>query len=781
MRPPRNHLALPDSRAGGENGTTIFIVDTIDALVLCRDGEYESVPDWQAAREFRRAQRSIAWEVSRFASRSQLFGLRGAWLSERDQVELTLAAIEHGDLVGIRPRLAGAASDSDSTREQQRLVRQIEALGRLVESGRQYKLVAGTDLNGIPNRNSYEVVPRDEARRVLDSIVRQPVGLGGPGSSDLHRHLEKARDGLAKDWRPPFKPEGLVLLRRVVSASATVRDTETPITPSQMRKLLLTDWIEIEIVRENGKPYTGRYSLELPDGTTNNGTLGEKGFLSNRNLETGMCQLSLPDLRLRIDTEAPKDGAKEEVPITVAIKAENGADAAPVAVALGGEVKLKALPSKGTGDCRWQSSSSKVTLTNATSDLVTVKGMRLSEGTAEAIRLVFTPAGTSALAPIEHAIKVGGAAFTREASHPWGYDVYGPIRCKDKNNATSTDSPQPAKDILSIKSGQTGKVKVELQNLAPSDVFFTSKDTEVCEPKVTQPTAQPYVLEIVAKAKDWAETDVEARLGSVSGPVLAKVGVVVAKEAAYTATLFHVKDSRSPNSALQIPLTATDVETYLNSAYQHGVAAWRLSGGGDVDIQFDGNNNGALDMEPGTTSTEASMVAANCPGAGQRIVHVHELNWAFYLANDAVATDTVIKIKIYAALKFIGTKSYVIQDSAGHRQSITVRRVNQTTGEVTLTGAIGQEFKVSDKAALMFPLAGLSGNPIWVKDLSSAEALKNVIAHELGHSVGRLGDSGEINNLMYGGPDNNLGLRRRGIKLYYDRPTREEQWKKMPR
>jgi hypothetical protein len=60
-----------------------------------------------------------------------------------------------------------------------------------------------------------------------------------------------------------------------------------------------------------------------------------------------------------------------------------------------------------------------------------------------------------------------------------------------------------------------------------------------------------------------------------------------------------------------------------------------------------------------------------------------------------------------------------IQDSKG-KTMVDVQAVNTTTGEVTIATALERDFKVSEKAALLYPLMGLSGNPLWVVDASSS-------------------------------------------------------------
>ena len=142
--------------------------------------------------------------------------------------ELVRDAIERGSLVGVR-ETGTSGTETDATRAQRRLVRDLEARvrGHLSDRGRLYKLVTGLDLQGIPDRNSYEVVGRGESQRVLEELAK-------PAMADVAALLTKARDQLSPDWRPPYSPKGLVLLRRINAPRAAVASQEPALTPSQL-------------------------------------------------------------------------------------------------------------------------------------------------------------------------------------------------------------------------------------------------------------------------------------------------------------------------------------------------------------------------------------------------------------------------------------------------------------------------------------------------------------------------------------------------------------------
>jgi len=85
MRLSCNHLVLRSSlREEGGSGSRL-LVDAVDAIELCHDGDYESLPEWQVAQAFQRESRSPAHEVTTFASPSALVGLNRGRLDGGDR------------------------------------------------------------------------------------------------------------------------------------------------------------------------------------------------------------------------------------------------------------------------------------------------------------------------------------------------------------------------------------------------------------------------------------------------------------------------------------------------------------------------------------------------------------------------------------------------------------------------------------------------------------------------------------------------------------------------
>jgi hypothetical protein len=173
-------------------------------------------------------------------------------------------------------------------------VRKIEAAtrGKLNYGGRQYKLVVDVDLGKVPSRDSYEVASRDEAMRVLDSVAKESGTQG-----NLAALLGEASAKLAPDWRPPFAPDGLILLRRIITRAAASRNDEPAITPAQLRAIMEKAALEIHVVDLKQKPQEGlAFAISMPDGGTASGKLDKEGRGRAKSSSPGVFTVTFPDL-----------------------------------------------------------------------------------------------------------------------------------------------------------------------------------------------------------------------------------------------------------------------------------------------------------------------------------------------------------------------------------------------------------------------------------------------------------------------------------------------------
>jgi hypothetical protein len=242
----------------------IILAPSVEAKRLCREEGGQELPAGQALCLFQTMDRLSASGIRRFADEARLSSFPLREMDDPELREMVRQAIKARRLVALRQGDSAGMATGESL-DRRRLVRQIERQmhGRMSYAGRQYKLVVDVDLGRVPGRNSYEVVGRDDARRVLDGVAKH-VGRAG----DLAALLEQASAKLTPDWRPPFsEPNGLVLLRRVPVVQASTADGELPITPSQLQQLKphpkQDAWIKIHLVDADTGAAIGGASLSL--------------------------------------------------------------------------------------------------------------------------------------------------------------------------------------------------------------------------------------------------------------------------------------------------------------------------------------------------------------------------------------------------------------------------------------------------------------------------------------------------------------------------------------
>jgi hypothetical protein len=271
------------------------LVRATDAIRLCREGGHEELPSRSALGHLDGLRQQDMVRVRDFVSSARLTGFPLSCFEDGNVLGLLRGAIANRDLVVLREGANPASADGSTTADQRKLIAKIEAKTRakLNYSGRQYKLVADADLAKIPERDSYEVVRREDAIRVLEGLTWQAVV-----APDLVAMLGTAGDKLTSDWRPPLQPEGLILLRRIVSLQAVTDSAEPALTPSQLKQLFQpTGIIEIELIDTEDQPVAGEvWELVLPDGSKRSGQLDDKGYALITAVPEGNCKFTFPRL-----------------------------------------------------------------------------------------------------------------------------------------------------------------------------------------------------------------------------------------------------------------------------------------------------------------------------------------------------------------------------------------------------------------------------------------------------------------------------------------------------
>jgi hypothetical protein len=274
----------------------LFLVGALDALRLCREGDYDALNAFRAMSELEWPGRRVDWQMRDFVARRRLSSFPLSSLDDHKVMDLIKRGIKNGDLVAVRKVDAAtlAARPVDPSVAQLRLIREIESQtrGKLTESGRQYRLLCDIDFEKFADRNSYYVVRQDEAKQVLDAMAKE-TGT----SAELAVLFGKAREQLTRDWRPPHHPDGLILLRRAPVVRAPVADDGPALTPSRMRRLIEEAALEVLVVDLDKTPQKGvDYRIKAPDGNVATGELDKEGRARVKSSAPGVFTVVFPEL-----------------------------------------------------------------------------------------------------------------------------------------------------------------------------------------------------------------------------------------------------------------------------------------------------------------------------------------------------------------------------------------------------------------------------------------------------------------------------------------------------
>lgn len=169
---------------------------------------------------------------------------------------------------------------------------------------------AGGLPGGMDGSSSGTALPADLALTRLREWVRR---------SDLAaaRHMLFEADMLATGRAPvgplrsdrllwdrierAFRERRLVLYESIQSLPApkNVPTPEAPPAPPEPPPKKL-DWVEIVLLDEEGVPVADeKYSVQLPDGSTREGTLDANGTARIEEFEAGTCFVTFPEIKVR--------------------------------------------------------------------------------------------------------------------------------------------------------------------------------------------------------------------------------------------------------------------------------------------------------------------------------------------------------------------------------------------------------------------------------------------------------------------------------------------------
>lgn len=139
------------------------------------------------------------------------------------------------------------------------------------------------------------------AQRSMVEMYESVTGRAGSVAArqrgqDLHRYikpwlLEAFRRGEFVLLRVPH--ETIIPIKEKRKEEPQQEESPPPALEEKKKKT----WIEIELVDEDGNPVPNApFRLELPNGTTKSGTLGENGKARITGIEPGTCKVSFTDI-----------------------------------------------------------------------------------------------------------------------------------------------------------------------------------------------------------------------------------------------------------------------------------------------------------------------------------------------------------------------------------------------------------------------------------------------------------------------------------------------------
>jgi len=457
--------------------------------------------------------------------------------------------------------------------------------------------------------------------------------------------------------------------------------------------------------------------------------------------------------------------------VTVQILAADGTSKPCTIVPVLDSIQLRGVPSTGSGDYKWSTTSTKISLINTTGDTVTVFGGLTASGgkDAETIQLVFTPSGAAALAPVTITATVVAGTFSASTNQTYGFD----------------DMGGAALPHVSVKKNDSTKVHVKLAGgITDADVQFTSDDATIAD-AAPAGSGTDFEVTVNGKNQDKAETRVVVKCKCATANVIASMFVDVYWEKAESVTVGKfVDDTVATTNLTRRNFNVKAAEGEINKWYKPAVAKLTLTdniaSGDPKNVHYDLNGNGKLDLEPGGISGEQAAITAAFNPDGQKVVIVKDLAWIYYLKTAASKDDTTITLKDSYAdyMQYVVVGDTYTLGAGTNAETIQVdRKVGST---LTLHAALTKDHPVTE--GLIWPLSGLSGNPIFVAEQTKTEDKeRQTIGHENGHSLMKWLDLVSPKNLMH------FSISRTDTEIrYMEQPLKyaagtENQWEKLSR
>jgi hypothetical protein len=138
----------------------------------------------------------------------------------------------------------------------------------------------------------FRPLPAREARAVIGRLWESSQ-TSSSGKASWKQALERLFDNGSAAGRAG--EEGVMLLRYMPPGGSFAEEAATPAPPSSRPRspVASTDWIELEIIYEDGASFDADLTLELPDGRVTTGPADHDGRIRVDEILPGPCLVSL--------------------------------------------------------------------------------------------------------------------------------------------------------------------------------------------------------------------------------------------------------------------------------------------------------------------------------------------------------------------------------------------------------------------------------------------------------------------------------------------------------
>jgi hypothetical protein len=216
-----------------------------------------------------------------------------AGLKSTDIVTVVDSAVRSGRIVFTRgwdfhdvQGLVGRAQASSAAATLARTI--MGGRSELAFEGQRYRLIDADVTSSVHAEDDFRPVDVSEAPALLERIAGK-LSI----TPEQRARWSEAQALVVK----PAKGHGLKLLRYAPARISEIILPAAPPLPARSRdEAAPKHWIEIEVVYDDGTPFTGNCLVTLPGGKETEGPPGEGGLLCLDGLNGGTCKVSFPEL-----------------------------------------------------------------------------------------------------------------------------------------------------------------------------------------------------------------------------------------------------------------------------------------------------------------------------------------------------------------------------------------------------------------------------------------------------------------------------------------------------